>query len=285
MNILIFGHGYIGSRCADAWPGEAVLSDVRVQVVDDALREIDRLKPDVVLNGAGTTGRPNVDWCEDHQLESMRGNATAPMLMADACQQRGVYLLHVGSGCIFYGDSPHPDNAWRESDFGNPSATYSRAKYATDLVLSTLPNVGIARIRMPMDRIPSPRNSIDKVVVYKEVIDVANSVTVVDDMVDVFHRLLEKKAAGIFHVTNPGIIRHREWLEMYRELVDPTHACTFITEDELVSKGLAKKKRSTNHLASENLEKLGIHMRPVKEALRDTLMKYAAAKRQSPTPL
>lgn len=277
MKILIFGNGYIGNRCHVAWP-DSVLSTVHVSTVQDALDEIRCVAPDAVLNAAGVTGTPNVDWCDVHPLETMRGNTAMPLLLADACTQAGAYLLHMGSGCIFYGDSPHPDKAWRENDFGNPLPTYSRSKWAADLVLSILPNVGIARIRMPIDRIPGPRNLIDKLSKYPKVIDVENSVTVVDDMVDVFHQLLEKKATGIFHVTNPGTIRHKEILALYKELVDPHHSCEWITNDDLTKLGLAKKGRSNNFLASECLATLGIAMRPVRDALRDTMQKYAQAK-------
>jgi len=277
MKILIFGKGYVGTRCHEAWEG-SVLSQTRVNSKEDALEEIKKHNPDVVLNAAGVKGRPNVDWCEDHKLETMRGNTLMPLMLADACAEEGVYFLHIGSGCIFYGDSPHPDKAWRENDFGNPSAVYSRSKWAADLVLSTLPNVGIARIRMPLDEFPSPGNLIDKLASYEKVIDVENSVTVVPDMLDVLHKLLEKKGEGVFHVTNPGTIRHRELLEMYEEIVDPSHTCEWISNDELKTQGLAKKGRSNNFLASERLGELGIKMRPAKEALRDTLEKYAKRK-------
>lgn len=280
MKILIFGKGYMGERCAQAWGEEAVLSDVMIRTVEDALNEIARVQPDAVLNAAGMKGRPNVDWCEDHQLETIRGNTTMPLLLADACQQAGVYMLHMGSGCIFYGNSPHPDNAWREDDFGNPSPVYSRSKWAADLALSTLPNVGVARIRMPIDWMPAPGNLIDKLSGFAKVIDVENSVTILDDMIDVFYQLLAKRASGIFHVTNPGTMRHRDLLALYKELVDPNHSCEWISNDELVSQGLAAKGRSNNFLASENLAKVGIMMRPIEVALRDTLEKYAWMKRE-----
>lgn len=279
MKILILGRGYIGNRLADAWKDEAVLSDVRINSKEDALAEFARHQPDVVLNAAGVRGKPNVDWCEDHELETMRGNAILPMILADACAEAGLYLLHMGSGCIFYGDSAHPDRAWKEEDHGNPSAVYSRAKWAADLVLSTLPNIGIARIRMPIDWIPSPNNMIDKLATYPKVIDVENSATIVEDMIDVFHQLLEKKATGIFHVTNPGTIKHRELLDLYHELVDANHSCEWIPNEALVQQGLAKKGRSNNFLSSERLAEYGIEMRPIKEALRDTMRKYAEAKK------
>lgn len=275
MKILILGKGYLGQRCADAWGEEAEISSARITSVESALAEIDRVKPDAVLCTIGVKGTPNVDWCETHQRETIEGNVIIPLQVAFACQQRGVYMLHMGSGCIFYGDSSHPDKAWRENDFGNPLPTYSRSKWAADLTLSTLPNVGIARIRMPIDHQSNPGNLLEKIAKYSKVIDVENSITVIDDMVNVFYALMQKRAPGIFHVTNPGSMKHREILGLYKEIVDPTHTCEWISNDELVAQGLASKGRSNNFLASERLAEFGITMRPVHEAVLDTVQKFA----------
>lgn len=276
MKILIIGSGWLGNRCAQSWP-EAVLSDEIINSIEDVESLLEEHKPDVVLNAAGIVGKPNVDWCESHQLETTFGNTILPIYIAQACAKKNVYLLHMGTGCIFYGESPEK-GGWKESDFANPTAVYTRTKYAADLCLSTLPNVGIARIRMPIDEIPSPANLITKVASYKKVIDVENSVTVVPDMINAFYQLLEKRAQGIFHVVNPGTIKHREMIAMYEELVDKDHKNEWIAEKDLVDMGLAEKKRSNNFLRSDNLEKLGIKMRPIKEAIRDAMEKYAVAK-------
>ncbi|MDD2757777.1 MAG: sugar nucleotide-binding protein [Patescibacteria group bacterium] len=278
MKILIIGAGWLGRRCAESWP-DAILSDKQVATVGDVLALLDEHKPDAVLNAAGVVGKPNVDWCEANQMETIKGNTILPLIIAEACQQRGVYLLHMGTGCIFYGAAPD-GSAWKETDYANPVAVYTRTKYAADLCLTTLPNVGIARIRMPIDEISFEGNLINKLIRFPHVVDVENSVTIVPDMINVFRALLEKKAAGIFHVTNPGTIKHREIIAMYEELVDPKHKNEWITEQGLIDEGLAKKKRSNNFMSSTNLEKLGIHMRPIKEALRDTLIKYAENKKK-----
>lgn len=277
MKILIIGSGFIGRRCFGAW-SDAVLSEEMIETKADAVRILKQYQPDAVLNAAGVRGQPNVDWCEAHQLETARGNTVLPIILADACAELGIYLLHIGSGCVFYGESSHPDRAWRENDFGNPLSVYSRCKYAADLVLSTLPNVGIARIRMPIDFIPSPGNLIDKLATYPKIIDVENSATVIEDMLLVFHQLMEKKASGIFHVTNPGTIKHREIIEIYKELVDPSHKCEFIANEDLVKQGLAVRSRSNNFLSSERLAGFGISMRPIKEAVWDSMEKYAKKK-------
>ena len=273
MKILIIGNGWIGKRCHESWP-DSVLSDIKIKSVTDVIALLEEHRPDVVLNAAGVVGKPNVDWCETHQQETIFGNIVLPILIAEAVQQKNIYLLHMGTGCVYYGYSTDP-KGWKESDPANPLAVYTKTKYAADLVLSTLPNVGIARIRMPIDSIPSSANLIDKLVRYPKVVDVINSATVVEDMIKVFYKLLEQRATGIFHVTNPGAIKHREIIALYEELVDPSHTNEWLTEEDLVTSGLAKKKRSNNILQSPNLDALGIAMRPIHEAVRDAMIKYS----------
>jgi 3,5-epimerase/4-reductase len=273
MTTVIFGAGFLGKRLSEA------LSDAHLSTVDIADRvavahELREFAPRAVINCAGKTGRPNVDWCETHPFETQRSNVIGPLILAEACAERGAYLLHIGSGCVFYGPSPSP-GGWREDDFANPSSLYSRSKYAADLMLSKLPEVGIARLRMPIDGRPGPRNLITKLASYREVIDVENSVTVVEDLVLVVRALVDQRAIGVFHATNPGTVRHRDLLEMYRTIVDPDHTYTLIQEEELVGRGLATHARSNCILASPRLEALGIAMRPIERALRDTLVEYA----------
>jgi len=273
MKILIIGKGYLGRRCHESW-GDSVITDKKVETKEDVLDLIKEHQPDAILNAAGVVGKPNVDWCETHQMETIRGNTILPLIIAEACQEAGVYLLHLGTGCIFYGESPTGE-PWKEGDYANPVAVYTRAKYAADLVLETLPNVGIARIRMPLDDRPLPANLIDKLSKFEYVADVENSLTVVPDMIEVFHGLLEKKAEGIFHCTNPGSITHREIIELYKKYVDPSHENKWISETGLVQEGLVARKRSNNIMQTVRLQEYGLGMRDVHEAVEDTIKKYA----------
>jgi dTDP-4-dehydrorhamnose reductase len=273
MTVVVFGAGFLGRRFAEELPG-AVLSTVDVTDRDAVRRSLRELGATAVVNCAGKTGKPNVDWCESHQFETHRSNVVGALVLAEACAEAGAYLLHMASGCIFYGPSPSP-GGWLEHDFANPSAYYSRTKYAADLLLSKLPNVGIARLRMPIDGRPGPRNLITKLASYPKVIDVANSVTIVDDLVSVTLALVERRATGIFHVTNPGPMRHRDLLRLYGDIVDPSHRYELIAEEELVARGLATSARSNCVLASPRLAELGVTMRPIETALRDTMVEYA----------
>lgn len=277
QKILIFGAGYLGKRLSQLWPG-AILSTVRIDDAAALARELDTVKPTAIINAVGRKGTPNIDWCETHQAETFHANTVAALLLAEQCQDRGIYLIQLSSGCIFYGQSPDPAG-WSEEDATNPAAFYSRTKYATDLILSRLPNTAVARLRLPIDHIPSPFNTIDKLTSYKQVIDVQNSVTVIDDLAHVLRQLIEKRGTGIFHCTNPGVLRYRDLIKLYHEYVDPSHTNEWIQDQELASRGLTAKNRSTCILKSTRLAELGIHMRPIDIALRDTMTKYAPAKR------
>lgn len=280
-NIVVFGAGFLGTRLSRDLAG-ATLS--RVDITDPAAvdRVLADFAPSAVVNAAGKTGKPNVDWCDVNQVATYKSNVTGPMVLAEACAKHATHLVHLGSGCIFYGDSPTP-GGWLENDYANPSAFYSRCKYAADLVLAQLPNVATLRLRMPIDSEPGPRNLISKLASYKQVVDVENSVTVVEDLVSVVAGVIERRASGVFHATNPGTMRHRELLAIYRELVSPSHQTEFIGESDLVRRGLASRARSNCILASPRLSAIGLEMRPITVALRDVMTKFAVAARSAET--
>ncbi|MDF1496696.1 MAG: sugar nucleotide-binding protein [Patescibacteria group bacterium] len=272
--ILVFGNGWIGNKFIERYP-EARMSTVMIEKPSDLAEVLEREEPDAVLNCAGLTGTPNVDWCETHQLETAMANTWLPIMMANECAKLGIHLTHLSSGCMFYGDSPDP-KGWLESDFPNPAAYYSKTKAAADFVLADLKDVAIARLRIPMDPMPSAKNSITKIASYPKVIDVKNSVTVVEDLLDVLKQLIDKRAQGVFHVVNPEPLTYRDLMKWYEEIVDPNHKNEWITEEEMVSGGLTAKKRSTNVLQNTRLAEFGIQMRPTEEAMKDLLTKYAA---------
>src|SRR5262245_38614080 len=101
---LVFGaNGYLGSSFLDSLPG-AVGAIADVANAREVAVELDRHQPDVVINCAGKTGRPNVDWCEAHKDKTLRSNVTGALVLFDQCLARNIYLVHMSSGCIFQGD-------------------------------------------------------------------------------------------------------------------------------------------------------------------------------------
>ena len=50
------------------------------------LAALRREKPELVVNAAGFTGKPNVDACENHRLETVAGNVALAQSVAQACE-------------------------------------------------------------------------------------------------------------------------------------------------------------------------------------------------------
>jgi dTDP-4-dehydrorhamnose reductase len=269
MKMLIFGHGYIAGKFKDHFAG-AQISDVRLEDLSAVKAELERVKPDVVVNCAGKTGRPNVDWCEDHKGETLFGNVTAPLILARACEELGVYMVHIGSGCVYEGYNE--GKGWSEDDEPNFSGSYySRTKAWSERMLKDFPVLQL-RLRMPFDSVPNERNFITKITKYNKVISVPNSISVLEDFLKAAEALIAKKATGVYNVTNPGTIDHQTILDMYIELVDPSYKYELFSLEELAK--VTKAGRSNCGLNVKKLEDEGIHLRPVAQAVRESLVEY-----------
>ena len=77
-----------------------------------------------VINCAAYT---NVDGAEEHEAAALRGNATAPRLLAQACAAAGLALVHFSTDYVFGGKAttPYPTDAPIE-----PLGAYGRTKAA-----------------------------------------------------------------------------------------------------------------------------------------------------------
>lgn len=272
MKILIFGKGYVAHQFLDFYGPEVVtISDLRLDDTSAVKAEVQAYKPDVVINCAGKTGRPNVDWCEDHKVETLSSNVTAPLILARACDELGVYMVHVGSGCVYEGYNE--GEGFSEMDEPNfDGSFYSRTKAWSEAMLAELPVLQL-RLRMPLDGMPGPRNFVTKITQYEKVINIPNSISVLEDFLMAADQLIKKRATGIYNMTNPGVIDHARILDLYTEIVDPTFSYQVFSVEEMEK--ITKARRSNCGLSSKKLEDEGIHMRPVEEAVRSALEAYA----------
>lgn len=264
--ILIFGNGFIANRLIEYLSNSIIVSS-RINNIDDIYNEIRTYNPDIIINCIGKTGKPNVDWCEDNKEETFLSNVTVPTFMAEVCQKYDKYMVHIGSGCIYEGD-----NKYTEKDNPNfKGSFYSRTKIFSENILRNYDNVLQLRIRMPIDNRPSQKNLITKLINYKRVINIPNSVTYIPDLAKITKILIQRKETGIFNVVNDGSIAHKEILEMYRNIVDPKFDMPiFIPLEELGTKA----PRSNCTLSAEKLENIGIKMNKTKDVIKECMEEY-----------
>ena len=268
--ILIFGAGWLGYKFRDYLNAKISLVDITNK--KSVENELDLHKPVIVINTAGKTGRPNIDWCEEHKIETVNSNITGALVLLKACLDRGIYLVHLSSGCIFTGESPSK-NGFTEDDAPNPVSFYSWSKAKADEILEKFPTL-ILRIRMPIDKEPNPRNLITKLASYPMVIDVENSITIVDDLLLTTKEIIDRRKTGIYNVVNPVPIKHREIMEMYKQIVNLNHGYTLISPEQLITKGLAKARRSNCILSIKKLEKEGINLQTSYEGIKKCMIAY-----------
>jgi len=275
MKVVLFGAGgYLGHEFQKLYP-EAVLPKVDIADAAAVATVLDKEKPDVVINAAGKTGRPNVDWCEDHKEETLRSNVQGPLVLLEECGKRGIYWVHLGSGCIYQGD-----NGGRGFAEGDPAnyfgSFYSRTKAWSDAILQEFPVLNL-RLRMPFDGTDEPRNLLTKLRKYTRVLDVPNSLTCIPDFLDVARTLIERRTTGTFNVVNPGAVSPYQVMERYKAVVDPSHRFERLTLDDLSE--VVKAGRSNCLLSTAKLEAEGLRMRPVEEAVDDMLSRLKEAKK------
>ncbi|CAN6540131.1 unnamed protein product [Malus baccata var. baccata] len=67
----------------------------------------------------------------------------------------------------------------------------------------------------------NPRNSVTKTARYDKVVNIPNSMTVLDELVPISIEMARRNCGGIWNFTNPGVISHNETLEMFRDYIDP----------------------------------------------------------------
>lgn len=241
-------------------------------------REIAEINPDFIINAAGVTGVPNVDWCEDHQQDTIRGNVIGALNLADVAYLHQIHVTNFGTGCIYEYDDVHTmgsQNGFTETDEPNfEDSFYSKTKLMLDRLLTSYPNVLNLRLRLPISSDLHPRNLISKITKYQKVVNVPNSITVLDDLLPVSIEMAQRKLTGNYNFTNPGTISHNEILALYKEYVDPQFTWTNFTLEE--QSKVIKAPRSNNHLDVSKLLKEFPDILPVHESVQNIFKKIAS---------
>jgi len=276
VKVLIFGgRGFMGQQFLRVYP-DAILPSADIADPKAVIAVLDQEKPDVVINAAGKTGVPNVDWCEDHKLETIRSNVTGPLVLLEECQKRGIYWAHLSSGCIYEGDNQ--GRGFTEEDEPNfVGSFYSRTKAWSERTLREFTDrkedrggILILRLRMPFDGSTHPRNLLMKLARYHHVLDVANSITYLPDFLSAAEKLIAERATGIFNVVNPGPISPFRIVELYRDLINPEHQFERLLLGSLSQ--VVRAGRSNCILRTDKLTRHGITLQSAEDSVKNSLL-------------
>ena len=264
MKYLILGNGYIGKYLLKHLP-DATMDMGKILGPEDVQAILAGAGPDEVLvNCIGKTGRPNIDWCEDHRTETAQANIMVPWWIAEECKKQGRYWIQIGSGCVYDGY----EREWSEMDPPNfHGSFYAITKAISQTYLALYKDALILRIRMPIDEGMQERCYISKLLRYvqegKSLFNAKNSMTYLKDLAYVIKTLANIKATGTFNVVNPGPLTAEELLEIY---APGTKA---IIEPKETVEARLKAKRSNCVLSIDKLEMLGIRLPELANRIRE----------------
>jgi len=285
MFLILGGSGYVGSVF------DNYLSKTDTEVKVACRNELDYsnqaslvallkdLRASFVINAAGFTGKPNVDACEYAKFECLQGNAVLPGIIREVCEDLKIPWGHISSGCIYSGRRAD-GKGWTEEDEPNfsfrspPCSFYSGTKALGEEVFEGAENCFVWRLRIPFNHEPSPRNYLQKLLNYENLLKAENSVSHLEEFcqkcIECFTKDVEP---GIYNMTNPGSITTRQVTEwMIKEGLTDKKFKFFNSEEEFMTKA-AIAPRSNCVLDTTKAEKAGIGMRPVEEAMIDSIRK------------
>jgi dTDP-glucose 4,6-dehydratase len=205
-----------------------------------------------VLIAAGLTGRPNVGALEatpEAAREAVRVNVLGTMAVITTAVQLGWHVTFVGTGCI-YATTSDTQAPFTEEDVPNFTGShYSRLKVWAQGLMATLPNVLVARLRMPFDNDAShPRSIIKKLRNYSKIIDVVNSMSHLPTLLPILVHMMQRRVTGTINLVNPGTLAHTDIKALY-----PHEPFEIMSQEE--HDACVTGKRSTTTLDTTKLQK------------------------------
>nr|WIL03728.1 NAD-dependent epimerase/dehydratase [Cedratvirus plubellavi] len=250
--VIFGGFGWIGGLLYDLLlsQGETVVrSKVRLENREEVERELTKYTPLYVINTAGKTGRPNVDWCESHKIETLRSNVLGVATLVDVCYQKNIPVTNFASGCIYQGYKEFTE----EDEPNFTDSFYSFTKVQAEKLISHYPNLLNLRLRMPISSDLSPRCFVKKITTYEKICSMPNSMSVLADLLPVALDMTRRGERGTYNFCNPGLIDHNAILALYKEHVDPEFTWKNFTLEEQSQVIVAP--RSNCSLSTKKLEK------------------------------
>jgi 3,5-epimerase/4-reductase len=290
-SLMLFGKtGWIGNHVANLLRSQGhkvYMANSRLENRDAVGKELDQYQPTYVLNCAGVTGKPSIDWCEDHKPETIRSNVIGALQLADLCFLRGIPLTVYSTGCVYTYNDKHPMGSgigFKEEEPPNYYGSfYSRTKIIAEDLLKEYPNVLVLRLRMPISDDLHPRSLVTKLTHYSRVVNIPNSMTILTDMLPISIIMTRRGLRGIFNFTNPGVLSHNELLDLYAKEIDPSFKYENFSEEEQAK--VLKAGRCNNELDMSKLARAlpDVHLPHIKESIVQ-VFKRMRANLQLPLP-
>ena len=278
MRILIIGGtGLLGSAMTSLWTGHEILAtgskDLDIRSRDQIHDVMSRFRPDRVVLAAAFT---DVDGCEKNPARATEVNGVGAENVAFVARQLGCWLALISTDYVFDGAKQAP---YETEDPMNPISVYGRSKMEGEAaVRRILPDACIARTSWVFGNgwRCFPESILSIAAKQKEIEVVSDQIgcpTFNEDAAMAIGELVRGGVSGTVHVTNAGqCSRH----ELAKEILQAAGFGTIPVLPVLTDEHARPARRPKySVLSAVSLNRLGIFVRPWREAVRDYVQKRA----------
>lgn len=279
MILLLGSNGYIGTEFYKQLFQKGIPTRIcTVPTKDLTFNQLKLLhktiKLKAIVNCAGYTGKPNVDACETDKHNVLYGNVVVPEMLSVFCADNDITFGHVSSGCIYTGRGTD-GKPFTEEDRPNFSFEHNNCSFysgtksiAEDIIRKNGNKHYIWRLRIPFEEQNNPRNYLSKILNYKKLLDVENSISNKHEFVNACIETLSNQVPyGIYNVTNTGFVTTRYVVDKIKNTIAKDKVFEFFDNEEDFYKNAAKTPRSNCVISNKKLLDVGIKMRNVDESL------------------
>lgn len=205
--LVLGASGWLGGHCVAHLrkANRTVLeSRARLENPNDIADEIRRSQAKYVICAAGISGRPTIDWCDEHEDETYRINYLGILNLVEVCREAGVHLTIFGSGGVYTGTKA----VYTENDTPDLfTKVYSKWRCHLEDRVRNAPNVMYLRIMYPCTFDGDPKCFRTKMLGRKgSVHNGSVSITPVPDLFPHIAQLVETGTVGLLNFTSEGAI-------------------------------------------------------------------------------
>lgn len=229
-------------------------------------------RPDFLINCAAYN---QVDDCERERELADRVNHRGPQILAELCQDRGIWLIHISTDYVFDGKKPSTD-FYTEEDEPAPLSVYGKSKRDGEIaVIESIEKFNIVRTAWlyGMGGANFVKNIV-RAAIEKNSLSVVNdqwgSLTWTRRLAEQIAVLISRESPGIYHATAEGKCT---WYQATKKLINwlgiPTEVRAVSTEEF----PRPAPRPANSILENRRLKLEGINvMKPWEEDLREFVL-------------
>ena len=202
----------------------------RLEDIEGLKKQLTLFNPKYVINAAGLTGSPNIDWCDDNKEKTIETNITYQLTLCHICKELNIHLTIFGSGGIFKNNKIYTEND--RGDYFDKF--YSQARIYLENICKNYNNVLYLRINYPISSCNNKKNLLIKLAKYTSIANYNLSITCVDSLFPLLSEIIENNEIGIFNFVNPGVANLVQIKKMYNKSKNITDKFNVIEDNTRV---------------------------------------------------